>query len=69
MSLTQQPRGQPSTEQMTAQSWPGLTHQHQTRAALGRMLDQGFRHLAGAQQHHFATEAFGELLSTLQTQT
>ncbi|VVN05801.1 hypothetical protein PS662_03586 [Pseudomonas fluorescens] len=33
------------------------------------MLDQGFRDFAGAQQHHFATEAFRQLLSTLQTQT
>jgi hypothetical protein len=32
------------------------------------MLDQGFRHLASPQQHHFAAQSFGQLLSILQAQ-
>jgi hypothetical protein len=32
------------------------------------MLDQGFRHLAGTQQHHFAAQALGQLLGALQAQ-
>ncbi|MNL13659.1 hypothetical protein D3C87_1345710 [compost metagenome] len=32
------------------------------------MLDQCLRHFTGPQQHHFATQAFGQLLRALQTQ-
>ena len=32
------------------------------------MLDQGFGHLARTQQHHFAAQALGQLLGTLQAQ-
>ncbi|MCY1356858.1 hypothetical protein D9M69_433240 [compost metagenome] len=64
--ITQQTRRQPATEQTSAQTRPGLAHQHQAGAAFGGMLDQGFRHFTGAQQHHFAAQALGQLLGALQ---
>ena len=66
--IAQQARRQAATEQTTTQTRPRLADQHQAGAAFGGMLDQGFRHLAGPQQHHFAAEAFGQLLGTLQAQ-
>ncbi|MNO97745.1 hypothetical protein D3C76_894650 [compost metagenome] len=66
--VAQQARRQAATEQPTAQARPGLCDQYQAGAAFDSVLDQGFRHLAGPQQHHFTAEAFGQLLGTLQAQ-
>ncbi|MNV02214.1 hypothetical protein D3C71_924440 [compost metagenome] len=68
-SSAQQSRRQPAAEQTATQTRSGLADQHQACATLGGMLDQGFRHFTGPQQHHFAAQAFGQLLGTLQTQT
>lgn len=48
MCLTQQTRGQATTEQSTPPTRPGLADQHQTGTALGGVLDQGFRDFTGA---------------------
>ncbi|MNG06823.1 hypothetical protein D3C84_900920 [compost metagenome] len=66
--IAQQTRRQPAAEHASAPTWPRLADQHQAGSTFGGMLDQGFRHLAGPQQYHFAAQAFSQLLGALQAQ-
>ncbi|MNM67889.1 hypothetical protein D3C81_794330 [compost metagenome] len=69
MAFAQQPRRNPGTQHTPAQAITRLPHQHQAGPALDGMLNQGARHLAGTQQHHFTAQAFSQLLRGLQALT
>ena len=66
--MAQQAHCQAATKQTPPPAHPRLSHQQQAGAAFDGMLDQCLGHLPGTQQHHFATQALGQLLGVLQTQ-
>ncbi|MCY1401303.1 hypothetical protein D9M71_164200 [compost metagenome] len=66
--MAQQARGHSGTEPAPTQAITRLADQYQAGTSFGGVLNQGARHFAGAQHHHFPSEPLSQLLGALQAQ-
>ncbi|EYU02381.1 hypothetical protein PA99_1451 [Pseudomonas aeruginosa PA99] len=66
LAVAQQTPGETTAEGPAVPAAPRLANQDQAGAALAGMLQEGPRHLAGAQHDDLAAEPLGQLLRTLQ---